>query len=600
MQGPRQGEDVLVQSVPTVHPEEYIPEIVAANDLKAVFIAPTHNQLDQMERRCSNQGLTTRNIRTNYDKCPSYKGNCGKTTKQGVRESIKRGATLGALHSTGDLPCCPSCPFAKQNRPAFTEQVILAHPVHAYMSDILKDRVVFTCALRGSAYITEIENPSQALDPYIKANTNFTGYSDLIKNSRNGLNIRSIIQSDLKPGTRDKEFGYDIESDGHHLAPQATFELKHRVELDNGWETSYHRRERAPGHRPPTNGRIGNTNLFEVVNIDYDRVRTVRKPGKRPSEDTIYVLDVPDFREAESVVAFDVSPIRLMWNTYYGINFDLERVYSDDKTVTFLQNEMDVEVYQTADSRKPYDGNKVTPGRDESIAIWTTAEFGKPICVTTKNAINAYPSGPISVQNWVNRFVKYREGSKIISTGSPVILVNGSPRPNDETLKKWGALIGRSVQRSKNSTTKFGSVGDKIRHQFSESRVAESATRFTDKDTTIILNTTAVPDWLGSNQLASEASPTDVIASNGTGHKQVAHYLYSNSGNSKTKREIQNNANVSGSTERNALNVFLNQGWVVRRSYPGRQPNEYTWKTQSQSSRNAGQVDPLNFTLNTN
>jgi hypothetical protein len=94
---------------------------------------------------------------------------------------------------------------------------------------------------------------------------------------------------------------------------------------------------------------------FEVGGVDYDRQRVVRQPGATPKDDTIHALNPPDFSKANTVVAFDVAPTTWMWRIYYGVSFNHKRVFSDDETAEFLQREMDTNVIQTVDSRKPYD-----------------------------------------------------------------------------------------------------------------------------------------------------------------------------------------------------------------------------------------------------
>jgi len=482
LRGPQQDENVLVQPPPTVHPERLIPELVAAHDRQAVFIAPTDSQLKQVKRRCRSLNLSTREISSPYQKCPTYAGKHSNTAKERLRSAVKQ-VPLGRLHKTWDLPCCPNCPFREWKRPDITEQVVLANPRHAYISGILEGRVVFTCSLRGDAYITKIENPPQAFDSYLEKNTHFSGYQDFILNrdSERAPSMWDYEDGTLDPSTDDEEFGYAIDKDGHHLAPQAVFGLIYTEKLDNGWETSHYYERDEYGNCFRTDSRKHGPNTFKIVGLGYGRNRVVRQPGETLEDDTIYVLEVPDFTNAKSVIAFDVAPTPWMWKLYYGTNFDHRRVYSDDETAEFLRNAMGIEVVQTATSRKPYEGNNVTPGRDASIAVWATAEFGKhPFIVSTKNALGRYRSKQPALLNAdAKDGIQYRRGGSVISENEPLVILNGSPRPPNEEFQLWGALAGKSIPASPNQQGSFGQVGDEVRHQFSEARVAEWATRFT-------------------------------------------------------------------------------------------------------------------------
>jgi hypothetical protein len=583
LRGPQGDENVLVQPPPTIHPEQLIAELVAYHDLRIVYVAPTKRQLARIERRFNNNSVTTQRVRSQYGLCDSYSGAHGKDVEERVKDHIKRGATLGNLHRDGELPCQPGCPFGGRNPPKYTEQVILANPRHIYMNRILEDRHVFTCSLRGDAYIATIDNPPKALGPYIDANTDFTGYSDFIRNKDTSRPpfppfVSKYPFNSFEPSDPDKEFGYAIDEDGHHLAPLAVFGLLHSEDLPDGWETSYHRRESGLGTPTPTYQVNRVPNPFEVVGLDYQRHRVVREPGETPEDDTLYILKVPDYSKAKSVVAFDVAPTQWMWRTYYGVNFDHQRVYSNDETAEFLRNEMGVEIVQTATSQKPYEGNNVTPGRDASIAIWATAEFGKsPIVVSTKHGLGCYRSKqPELLTKDAKAGVQYRRGGSVITEDAPLIILNGSPRPPNEEFQLWGALAGKSVPDSPNQQGSFGQVGDEIRNQFCESRVGKWATRFDSRDAVVILNTTALPDWLQDSRLVTRESPTNVLPDNAPGRRAVARCLR-DSGTRVTMKDIQTEAGVSGNTARRARDSLIEQGWVAKHPTKGRKPDEYSW-----------------------
>ncbi|WP_338740209.1 hypothetical protein [Haloplanus salilacus] len=590
LHGLKNDEEVLVQPPPTIHPEKLVPKLVAAHDLCAVYTAPTKRQLARIEQRFNNNGVTTQRVRSQYDLCGSYSGAHNNDIEERVKDHIERGATLGNLHEDRKLPCQPGCPFGGRNPPPFTEQVILAHPKHIYMDRILEDRHIFTCSLRGDAYITELDNPPKKLNSYIDTNTDFIDYRDFMRNRDMNCPPFAPFLSDypfnsFEPSDPDKEFGYDIDKDGHHLAPLAVFGLLHSEKLPNGWETSYHRRESNLGSPTPTHQVNQGPNPFEVVGLDYQRHRVVREPGETPEDDTLYVLKVPNYSKAKNVVAFDIAPTSWMWNLYYGADFDHQRVYSDDETAEFLHQEMDTTVIQTATRRKPYDSSyhnqnrSFTPGRDASIAVWATGEFGKrPHIVSTNKGFRAYDAKqPALLRDDAERGIQYRRGESVITDDAPLVILNGSPRPQNEEFQLWGALAGKSVPGSPNQQGSFGRVGDEVRHQFSESRVGKWATRFTSKDATLVLNTTAVPELLQDSRLVTYASPTDVLTENSSAKRKVARFLrqQAKEGERATIGEIESETGVSRQTIYTARDDFEDEGWIT--AYHSERPTEYEW-----------------------
>jgi len=582
LQGPESGENCLVQPPPTVHPEQIIPELVDNHDLYIVFIAPTAAQLNQMEKDCRALNLSTRKINSGYEKCTTYLGEHGEKVKKDLK-SLMEDVPLGLLHKNENLPCCPNCPYLKWNRPDFTERVILANPRHAYIDTLLEGRVVFTCSLRGDAYIKKIGNPSSALDSYLDKNTGFNNYEDFIqnRNSNDAPSIWDFLYGTIDPSTDDEEFGYAIDEDGHHLAPKIFFGLLYAEKLNNGWETSFHHRKDSYGNYLPTNRPLGGGDPFAVAGIDYFRDRVVRRPGKTPTDDEIYLLDIPNFTKAKCVVAFDIAPTPWMWQLYYGTNFDYKRVYSDNETADFLRNEMNLKVVQTAKSRKPYDGKNVTPGRDASIAVWVTAEFGRsPTVVSTKKALDRYRSEQSEILDVdAKDGIQYRNGGSVITDKEPLVILNGTPRPQNEEFQLWGALEGKSVPHTSNQQPSFGKIGDEVRHQFCESRVAKWATRFNRRNGTVILNTTAVPEWLKDGRLVTHESPTKVLPDNARGQRAIARYLREKNGTNVAMKDIQSVTGVSGNTARRARDSFIDQGWITKHITDGRQPDEYSWSS---------------------
>jgi len=274
-----------------------------------------------------------------------------------------------------------------------------------------------------------------------------------------------------------------------------------------------------------------------------------------------------------------------MWRTYYDVNFDRQRVYSDNETAEFLRNEMCVEVIQTATRRKPYDSTyhpqnrSFTPGRDASIAVWATGEFGKrPHIVSTSKGFNAYDAKqPALLQDDTKRVIQYRGGESVITDDTPLVILNGSPRPQSDEFQKWAALAGKSVPDSPNQQGSFGRAGNEVRHQFSESRVGKWATRFTSKDATIVLNTTAVPKWLRDGRLVTHASPTDVLTENSSAKRKMARFLRQRAeeGERVTIGEIESETGVTRQTIYTTRDDFEDEGWIT--AYPSENPTEYEW-----------------------
>lgn len=571
--------DFLIQPPPTIHPERFLPEIVANHDVTVTYLTLSRSRRERMVRRCTQRGLSVQHITSNKEACESYNGTHGEEYADRIKTLYEdQNTSLGHLHETGDLRCQPGCPFtSKSSHKQQQSDMFVGPPVIAYMDMVRDDRTVIVQGITGDEYVTTIESPAKQLSSYLTNETKFSGYSEFIQ--RRGLALENYTRCLLRPDRLDIERA--VEAEGHVLAPLATFGISNMEELNNDWETTYYYR-RFGDYGRPMNRYSGPVDRWAVANCDYDRHRVVRNPGKQPEGDTLHVLRVPEFSTTNGVVGLDVAPNMEMWRTSYSENLTRRRVFEPRQTSSFLRKTMDISIVQTADSYKPYDGRAVTPGRDVSVTLWANAEFGsKPILISTKNALTEiYPDKvPELLDRDVSAPRQYRGDDRPIAQQSPVIVAHGAPRPPNSVFQMWGAFRGESVPATSNSNNSFGEVGDKIRRQLMHSRVGQAVANLGEngRGATIVLNTTAVPRWLRPTS-SSNIDPTTILPENAHAKRKVARYLRAcaHNGESATIDEVVDKEGVSESTVRDAMDIFTTEDWVTKHS-TGRFPTEYEW-----------------------
>jgi hypothetical protein len=581
------GEDTIVQYPPTVPPEEYAPEIIESNNLAATYLVPTNKVGELVKERCENLGLSTRLIRSDKSKCGTYSEEHGKPDAERVKRLLRRQpVSLTGLHSEGMLPCQSGspCPYTTTN-PEYTEDVLIGHPVIAYADAVRENRTIFAQYLKADEFRTEIKNPERELAPYIDSlDIGCSSYVDLLKRRDSGsldIDLSSYIQDSqrakdpLRPGELDTKGA--LNGGGHVLAPLAVFGLIYSERLDNELETTHYYRELSSDTRLPTKRYQGSADRWELAGLDYDRHRVVRIPNEDDS-DTLHVLRCPDFSVSNGVVALDTVPVRRMWNTNYGLTFDLERVLPEQDTREFLRDTMNVSVIHVADKPRPYDGGQVRPGRDASIAQWIDAEHGeKPILMTTGHALeNGYTSRKPFPTADTSTTVQYRDYETPITDPSPVIFASGTARPPNEEFQVWGAFQGESIPGQPNNNS-FGTVGDRIRYQLRDAYVGRSVARFTESGATLVLNTTARPDWLQSPR-DTKIDPTNILSGKANAKRRVLRYLRRRGDNPPTIDGIVDTAgaDVSQTTAENAVRLFEGQGWVTKHN-TGSKEYSYEW-----------------------
>lgn len=315
-------------------PEEYVPEIIDSRNLSAIYLVPTNVAGQRIKKkRCESLGLSVRVIRSDKDICETYSGEHGKDEAKRLKRVLSnQPVSLAGLHSEGALPCQAgsACPF-QATSPTYNEDVLIGHPVIAYADAVRENRTIFTQYLRADEFRTEIKNPERELTPYIDSlRGNCNSYSKLLdqRNTSNpDIDLSSYIQDSqlindpLQPRKLDTEGALD--NRGHVLAPLAVFGLIYLERLDNGFETTHHYRELSSGDRLPTKRYQGSANRWKLAGLNYDRHRVVRIPNEEGT-DTIHALRCPDFSVSNGVVALDTVPVKRMWDTNYGMNFDLD------------------------------------------------------------------------------------------------------------------------------------------------------------------------------------------------------------------------------------------------------------------------------------
>jgi hypothetical protein len=178
------GRNTLVQYPPTILPEEYVPERIDDNDLKATYLVPSNAVGKWVKKRCESLGLSVRVIRSDKSLCETYSGEHGEGEAKRLKQLLRRQpVSLAGLHSEGLLPCQSEsvCPLSQSN-PSYNEDVLIGHPVIAHADAVRENRTIFAQYVKADEFRTEIKNPEKELTPYIDSlDTGCNSYTELLK-----------------------------------------------------------------------------------------------------------------------------------------------------------------------------------------------------------------------------------------------------------------------------------------------------------------------------------------------------------------------------------------------------------------------------------
>ncbi len=121
----------------------------------------TRNQLEQWAEQVD---LTPHQLPILDEDCPTAAGAFGKRWSKKVQELRSRGLYPGHLHSNPrfDLPCTrnQTCPYIEGWENSREHQILIGHPTHAYVSEIVRDRIVIFDEDPGEAFRSDFDSNS--------------------------------------------------------------------------------------------------------------------------------------------------------------------------------------------------------------------------------------------------------------------------------------------------------------------------------------------------------------------------------------------------------------------------------------------------------
>jgi hypothetical protein len=235
----------------------------------------------------------------------------------------------------------------------------------------------------------------------------------------------------------------------------------------------------------------------------------------------------------------------------------------------YLHNVMGTEVVQTGSGSKPYhSGQWVTGDIDGATLLSAEVKFGeKPGVITTKKVLRDVYTNIEDISDGTLNFARVKSNNQFAPKEVGVVL--GTPHPGDDYLKRWGALMGHSVQGTSQpgQARQYGPLGDEILEHFRENQVLQSVLRFgrdKNKNATVFVNHEAYPDWI----TAKRVKPKFL----GKKRRQAIRTLRESS-DPLTTGEIATQSGVSKTTVRDTVADMKDEGFVEEIGYD----YQYQW-----------------------
>lgn len=472
--------DSLIRAPPAAGKSRGAFEALSNANKPAVYLSPRKDLYEQAMGWCEEENLS-------YHRLPSMPEHCN-TFESGtsIYDAYHRGFSPHRLHEKG-LCSWDRCEYEKRQPrfrysdgnlgyvPSEFADVLIGHPKHAHVPQYVNNRILIFDDVAAEMYIEEYDVSKQ--------------------------NLHAILTHADCPVQTPEEL-YRLRDDPEYKAEM--LEWVDSVAI-NCWQDGQ-----------------THTNAKKIVKTVLSATELENGYGYYFGEDfwgitdgdcTVYLLESPNLRPSETVIALDAYPILspddnipVWWITRLGVWLDTTQVLSEEETREFISDVLGLDVIQTTIYAKPYSsGNYVTPQKDRKVIEFVSRQQGiDTVPVITSKKAKEYLKDEVDWEEydfgveWM-QFSEVHSNNKFADRETGLVL--GSPHYGDAYLKRIGAFMGQSISSAdgKGMEKEYGQVGNAILQNMREDTIAQSILRFgrsEDIDATVYVRTAAIPDYI--------------------------------------------------------------------------------------------------------
>lgn len=486
----------LVHALPATGKTTGSVRACAETDVPVTFLTGrgVDEQYEKVRSVCDEYGVKAYTLPAFQRDCPCAQGEHGETVQDRVLEAHRHGATPKQVHAMYEsrydepIPCKigQECPYvAKWDFHPDDYDMLIGHYHHANVPKVSVGRAVAIDEF-ADEYVDKWEGiPETAISLWLESEDAMPidTYAELMSIRGGGTTDTDRKRADALSFFSD---GVEtapeqaFEPGGHAKAPMLVFVLlaSSANDLGNGWE-----RARFPGR---DDKRIG------VYN------------GK---DNTVAIVNPPDWTYARSVTALDGTPTKTMWEDVLGIRLKHERVLTRGEKQHFVEDGLNLNIVRTTDAQKPYlSGTYVNVEQDATLMEWISKELGDFGLISSRSAIEQYDAAGLDHL--------YTEGSRYYGNllgsndfaNTRVGCVIGSTNFGDDYVKMWGAIHNERVEANRNpeqcegrgSDLSYGVYGDHILTHMREHQTLQAIMRFgrDGRGAAVFVHTNTLPEWV--------------------------------------------------------------------------------------------------------
>ncbi|WP_367176677.1 hypothetical protein [Haloarcula rubripromontorii] len=551
--------NVLLDSEPGSGKTTQLPETIEDPDTRVLYTTAREELYNQMERLCEDEGVDAKVVPRLYEDCPVFASSPDTATEELAHILHGVGVSGTLIHEWLNLHSDTDCQFVTEMQDFDPEQhqVLIGHYTLANLEDYTSGRTVVVDEFPEESFITHIEKPQKPVTEFLKqSELPYSDWTDLLEHRNDDDRSRAAKDWFL---TRIKRTDRGLSGNPFHVLSNVTGErhvrgafltasLLFMDDLGNGFETTNAHIERRGRSIPKSN--------FERLRDAFFRRETCvrnRESGE------MWILSPPDLSGANGVVGLDGTPTPILWDLVLDLDFEHREVLSESERETYFAKLQNYTIKKANDAaRHNSSGRNMTPEFDRALFEYIDVnESGEPCLVAPDSSLDELEERGLleSVKDERN-FAEIRSSNAF--EGERLGVIPYALHPGDDTIKRWGALLGRTVTPNRVGEVSYGRVGDKIYHHIVHNRILQAIYRFgrDGAGATVYVATGATPSWIRPDERI-QVSPF-----RGEKKRAVANILRRNPSQGFTDEQIAGRLDCSDSHVRKAFNELRDEGYV--------------------------------------
>jgi len=558
---------VLVEAPPASGKTYSAVRLAQEPDQQVLYLAGRKDLYQQaIEEAIDAGGIYFEKVPNPYRDCKTFKDENKGDTKRAQRMYArgKRGIEIHyADRDTVYTPCMggDGCEYIRKldNIDPESEEIdlLIGNHQHAYVPDYLDGRIVIFDEFNAEPFVTRFpsadsmiyDSPHEVIKPVLQASEvlPYDDFTDLIETrARTGQTTEQDLERVTKEIAEAVQNSIDVSPSKydttHSKSAFITCALLCMEKVGAGMEFA---------HEPDRWEQLDENRLQRCVRN--------RDSGQ------MAILDSPPLDEAAQVIGLDALPVKRLWETVFSCEFNRKQVIPREDLGEYLEESLNIEVFQVANGKNHYSSGQLSRRDKQRFVVIRALEGETFPVISRKQALSAYLSHEWfshcveDAEDGADSDLRARQYAKVLSSNvfgeDSLGLVSGSPFPGDAIVKRWTALCGESTTPIRSaegpstgqSLVGFEGFGDEIYHHFTHHQVAQAIFRFgretaEGEQSTVYVNTTAVPDWLPAtelniNDIHSTSKRTQVLES------LIRATVSRNPPEGKTTKQLRNAAN---------------------------------------------------------